>query len=153
MNITPRHTAAIVVSVLVLASCGGDTPSGPDLPADGSYSAYASSQTGALPDSTLEITRNEVVILEERGSVQVARSDGETSYLLCPPSGRGTPEPLDQSVTVGGETFTSPALFGDCGVTSPRRVTLIDLDSFDGGETAFPFTRWIEFCDVTDSDC
>jgi hypothetical protein len=35
----------------------------------------------------------------------------------------------------------------------PTRVTVIDLDSFDKAGGPFGFTRWVEFCNITDPDC
>ncbi len=59
---------------------------------------------------------------------------------------------LDAPLSVDGVVFTRPALVGDCGQTTPVRVTLVDLDATDTS-LRFPFTRWAEFCDLTDPDC
>ena len=45
----------------------------------------------------------------------------------------------------------APAVFGDCGVTTPVRVTIVDLDA--PGEGRPPYARWVEFCLAADSDC
>jgi hypothetical protein len=49
--------------------------------------------------------------------------------------------------------LASPAVVGDCGQTTPKRVTLVDLDSYDEAGGPFKYTRWVEFCDTTDPDC
>ena len=54
-------------------------------------------------------------------------------------------------VALAGTTFARPALFGDCGMTRPVRVTVVDLDSTTPTGT-FGFTRWVEFCDTKDPD-
>lgn len=47
-------------------------------------------------------------------------------------------------ITIGRVTVRRPALFADCGATSPKRITLVDLDRRE---------LWAEFCDVADPDC
>jgi hypothetical protein len=49
--------------------------------------------------------------------------------------------------------MTRPALFGDCGQTTPQRVALVDLDSLNQEPRPMPFTRWVEFCNTADRDC
>ena len=34
-------------------------------------------------------------------------------------------------LTVGSVALSAPAIFGDCGQTTPKRLTLVDLDSYD----------------------
>ena len=99
------------------------------------------------------IAGDQVVI--SRGGAELARATlgaaGDTQYVLCPPGGRGSPQPLDIPIEDGGLTLEQPALFGDCGQVRPTRVTVVDLASTT--DQAFPFATWAEFCDTTDPDC
>jgi hypothetical protein len=150
-----RHLVVAVGSVLLLAACSSDsiTASGPGDLADGSYRLFAASSSGALRDqASLEIAGDKVVITQGADVVE-ATLDSATadSYVLCPPGGAGNPRLLDALVTIGSLDLARPALFGDCAQTQPVRVTVVDLDS--STDNAFPFTRWAEFCAVTDPDC
>ncbi len=92
------------------------------------------------------------MIAQGSESVQVTLGDPVSpQYVLCPPGGQGSPRPVDAAVQVDGLQMRQPALFGDCGQTSPSRVTLVDLASTTDG--AFPFAVWAEFCDSADPDC
>ncbi len=154
---TPRRSGARRLAVLVpvillgLTACGGG--GGPADLADGDYRAFAIAAGGSAPDASLAISGADVTVTAGDSVVSARIGSAAESYLVCPPNGEGKPVTLDQPVTIGADTFTRPALFGDCGETAPVRVTLVDLDSVTAGEGAPPFGRWIEFCDVTDPDC
>lgn len=59
--------------------------------------------------------------------------------------------PLDIPLSVGEVDLGSPAVYGDCGQTSPERVTLVDLES--RADTLPPFSSWVEFCLGSEPDC
>ncbi len=136
-----------------LAACGGGD-AGPAAVTDGTYSLMAVSAGGAptSPRPSLTIAGNTVQISTSTGPVQATSTPTSTTYTLCPPNGKGAPLALSTPVTVNGTLYVRPALFGDCGVTKPVRVTLIDLDSTTS-TSALPFSRWAEFCYTTDPDC
>lgn len=134
-----------------MSGCSGP---GPVPLADGSYRLYATSaDTAAQPGADVEGVGDEKQLTDGQETVSRGlRGSGSDEVLVCPPSGRGAPQRLDGPVTVGGIAFISPALVGDCGRTRAVRVTLVDLDTVDEGQQ-FPFTTWVEFCDVADADC
>ena len=146
----PWTPALMAVVVLAVAAC----QSGPADVASGDYRAFAaSSEIGAVPPVTLTVdgtalTFGELDMLNARELGQ-----GGEEVVVCPPDVRGVPASLGEPFSLGSTTFEDPAIVGDCGVTSPRRVTVVDLASADGSVAPFPFTRWVEFCDTTDPDC
>jgi hypothetical protein len=142
--------------VLVLAGCAGGTggdPPGPAAITDGSYRLLATS-AGQDPDATVSLTITGDTLVLTQGSDTTEDSlgqPGDTEYVLCPPGGTGSPRPLSAPIDVDGVHLARPALFGDCGQTTPVRVTLVDLDATT--DQAFPFATWAEFCDTGDPDC
>jgi len=142
--------ALLAVAVLALAAC----QSGSANVASGDYRAFAaSSEIGEVPPVTLTVdgtalTFGELDMLNARELGQ-----GGEEVVVCPPDGRGVPASLGEPFSLGPTTFESPAIVGDCGAASPRRLTVIDLASADEAAGPFPFTRWVEFCDTTDPDC
>lgn len=144
----------IVLLAGMLSGCSGDsTAGGPEPVADGSYRLLATSSTQEpQTDATLQVDGAQVVITQGSESVQGRLGDPVRSqHILCPPDGQGSPRSLAAAVQVDGLQMRQPALFGDCGQTSPSRVTLVDLASTT--DEAFPFATWAEFCDSTDPDC
>lgn len=153
MNHRSSLAALALSAALIATACGGDDGGGgPEAVSTGSYRAYASSSGGAVADASLEVDADRVVVSSGPGVTESALGSEQGSYLLCPPDGSGPVRPLSIGLTIGTVDLEEPAVFGDCGVTTPRRVTVVDLASLDEG-LAFPFTRWVEFCDVTHPDC
>lgn len=136
---TVRFRAAAVASgALALAGCGGVDVSSASAPAgvsDGSYAYLASSAPGNAPAALLTIDGDTLTLTGEAGAVTTTTGEPAT--------------PL----TIGSVHLAAPALFGDCGQTTPKRVTLVDLDSYDEAGGPFGFTRWVELCDTSDADC
>ena len=142
--------------VLALGGCSGWSGGSGRSPADisdGTYRLLATSAgQDADPTVQLQISGDVVVLTQGPDSVQgTLRQAGSAEYVLCPPDGTGSPRPLGSPVEVAGVRLASPALFGDCGQTTPVRVTLVDLSTTT--DQAFPFQRWAEFCDTADPDC
>jgi hypothetical protein len=148
-----RIAAALVVVGALLTGCGES--SGPALVADGTYRLYAAASTPTADQrgaAMLQIAGDEVELTDREFTATRVFNGVADEVLVCPPSGRGSPQLLGAPLAVDGVQFIRPALFGDCGLTTPVRGTLVDLDSVDGTRQ-FPFARWAEFCDVTDPDC
>jgi hypothetical protein len=146
-----RLTAAVVL--LLAAGCADDVS--PAQVQDGSYRLFATSEStsvDAAGASELLIDADTVSLTDGANTSTVVLGEPTDERVVCPPSGEGSPLSMDVPLSVDGVTFTRPALFGDCGQTTPVRVTLVDLESTDTS-LRFPFTRWAEFCDVTDPDC
>jgi hypothetical protein len=141
--------AAALVAAPALGGCqdNGAAPLG-----DGDYRLYATSSAGIVPDATLAITGPDVTLAQGSSIAEYALGAPAAAVTGCPPSGKGTPVRVDGPMVIGDLGLQSPALLGDCGQTRPVRVTVVDLESFDEG-LRFPFTRWAEFCDITDPDC
>jgi hypothetical protein len=143
-----RLTVPLCAAVLLVTAC----QSAPAPVTDGAYRAFASS-LGTVDDSMVVIDAS-VLTVTTGDIVQSARvGDADGTYTLCPPEGTGEALRLDQPLTIGELVLAEPAVFGDCGATQPARVTIVDLDSAAETTGPFPFTRWMEFCDVTDPDC
>lgn len=138
----------VVIGALVLGAC----QSGPSAVGDGSYRAFAVAGGGTPPAVTMEIQESSVLIAEDGTVVELTIGAALGDYTLCPPRGDGALMPLNGSIDLGTIQFDNPAIFGDCGETSPERVTLVDLDSNAEGALP-PFVDWLEFCDVKDPDC
>lgn len=156
---TPRKGRVVGVGlglVLTLSGCSGGSDgdgAGPASLSDGAYRLLATSAS-QVPDPTvqLQITGDTIVLTHGAGTVQgILGPAGPDEYVLCPPDGTGSPRPLGSPVEVGEVRLASPGLFGDCGQTTPVRVTLVDLSATT--DQAFPFQSWAEFCDTTDPDC
>jgi hypothetical protein len=154
--LTVRSGAVVVaLSVLALAGCEGSDGSssgGPAEVSDGSY-AYLASSAGGSAAASLTITGDTLTLTGDAGPVTATIGEPAAEAVLCPPSGKGQPATVGTPLTVGSVGLASPAVFGDCGQTTPRRVTLVDLDSYDEAGGPFKYTRWVEFCDTTDPDC
>jgi hypothetical protein len=139
--------------MLLAAGCG-DSAS-PAAVQDGAYRLFATSAQGGqvaagAPELTIAVDR--VTFTEGADTTTAAFGEATEPLVVCPPSGQGSPVSLDAPLSVDGVVFTRPALVGDCGQTTPVRVILVDLDATDT-DLGFPFTRWAEFCDLTDPDC
>jgi hypothetical protein len=155
--LTVRFAAVLVASsVFGLAGCGGadgSSSGGPATVSDGAYTYLASSAGGGAQAATLTIAGGTLTLTGNGGPVTATIGEPATQAVLCPPSGKGQPGTLGTPMAVGSVALSSPAIFGDCGQTTPKRVTLVDLDSYDKAAGPFGFTRWVEFCDTTDPDC
>lgn len=146
---TLLRTAALASAAVLLAGC----QSGPQSVPPGEYRLYATS-AGATSAQPLEatITGQGLTLTTPAEPMSFDFGAAADEFTLCPPSGKGRPTTLDAAMTVGDVQLARPAIFGDCGVTKPVRVTVVDLDSVDTS-AQFPFTRWVEFCNRTDPDC
>ena len=154
--LTVRLGAVLVASsVFALAGCGGSDGSssgGPAEVSDGAYAYLASSAGGSAPAASLTIAGDTLTLSGDAG-VTAPIGEPASEAVLCPPSGKGQPSTLGTPLTVGSVALASPAIFGDCGQTTPKRVTVVDLDSYDEAGGPYKYTRWVEFCDTTDPDC
>jgi len=144
---------SLVVALTGCSGSGDSTSGGPQTPSDGSYTYLAESASGGAPSAALEINGTGITLTQETGTTTATIGDPAQEEILCPPSGKGRPLTITAPLTIGTVALTSPAIFGDCGLVKPTRVTVIDLDSFDKAGGPFGFTRWVEFCDTTDPDC
>jgi hypothetical protein len=134
---------------LVATACGG--ASGAEI-SDGTYRAFAVAE-GEVPDAELSIDGQSLALMGANRTIEMTlEADGE-SYPVCGTDRDDDVFALGTAVTVGDVDYTRAGLFGDCGVTTPVRVTLVDLESYDETLGVVPFARWAEFCDVTDPDC
>lgn len=138
------------LSLVLLAGCA----SAPADVASGDYRAYAASaEIGQVPPVTLVIDGSTLTFGEADVLTSVQSSPGTAEVVVCPPDRTGIPALLGPTLSIGPANFAEPALVGDCGDTSPARVTVVDLTSADGTVAPFPFTRWVEFCATADPDC
>lgn len=146
------RAAAATAGALLLAGCSS---SGPADVASGDYRAFAASDAvGATPEATLSVSDSAFTFTPTDGArASATSSPGTAEFVLCPPDTTGTPTLLGPSLTIGTVTLQQPAVFGDCGQTTPKRITVVDLASASTDVGPFPFTRWIEFCDTADPDC
>jgi hypothetical protein len=138
----PRHS-------LLVAACGGG---GTAEITDGSYRAFAIAE-GAVPDLTPAIAGETLTFTAPGVTTEASLGDRAGSYPVCGTDRENDVISLDNSVVVGDVEYPNPGVFGDCGLTASVRVTLVDLDSFVDGSGVVPFARWVELCDVGDSDC
>jgi hypothetical protein len=140
--------------VVLLAGCSssGQTAGGPQPVADGSY-VFLASSAGGTGSAALEVSGTQLTLAQDGASTNNTIGAAASEAVLCPPSGKGQPLQLEAALTVGELALAAPAIFGDCGEVTPKRVTVVDLDSYDEGAGPFKYTRWVEFCDTTDPDC
>lgn len=143
--------AVSAAAVLLLAGCS----SGPADVADGTYRAMAASaELATPPDAMLTVDNGQYIFTPSRGAdVEATSSPGTEQFVVCPPETTSTPDVLGGPLTLGDATLERPAAFGDCGQTTPARITIVDLASVSTDSGPFPFTRWIEFCNTADPDC
>jgi hypothetical protein len=145
-----RIGCAVAVIPFVLSGCS----TGPADIADGEYRAIAVSQEiSTVPRADVAVESGALTFTTPAGSTTVTQTPGKQEFVVCPPSTRGTPALIGSELDVDGTTFRMPAVIGDCGQTTPERITLVDLASIGDDSAPFPFTRWIEFCDTSDPDC
>lgn len=150
MRSQPMSAVGVVAALLLLTGC----QAGPQLVAPGAYRLLStSSSTSPSTSAALAVVANTVTVTTGSDTWTSVIGEPGQSVVLCPPSGRGAPSALGEPLSLGEIELTRPAIFGDCGQTRPRRVTVVDLDSYNGGETRPPFTRWAEFCNTVDPDC
>lgn len=149
-----RSIALAGAALVVLGGCGssGQSAAGPAAVGDGSYAFLASSAGGAA-SATLDIAGQELTLTEAGASTSGTIGEAAPEAVLCPPAGKGQPLRVDAALSVGAVTLAAPAIFGDCGQVTPKRVTLVDLDSLDEAVGPLAYTRWVEFCDTSDPDC
>ncbi|MGA7690254.1 MAG: hypothetical protein WCA29_13610 [Jiangellales bacterium] len=144
----------LVVATMLLAAGCGDGASAAAVQ-DGTYRLFATSAQGGLTAAgapQMTIADDTVTLTEGADTATATLGEPTGQLVVCPPSGQDSPVSLDRPLSVGAVGFRRPALVGDCGQTTPMRVTLVDLAAPDTS-LGFPFTRWAEFCDLTDPDC
>lgn len=144
-----RIIATLMSLVVLVVACGGG---GTAEIADGSYRAFAVAE-GEVPDLTLEIDGDTLAVTGPGGITEARLGAIAGSYPVCGIEAEGDVVEVDTAVTVGAVEWANPGIFGDCGITSPERVTLVDLDSHDEALGVVPFARWVELCDTVDPDC
>jgi hypothetical protein len=154
MSMSMRSIARAGAALVVLGGCGssGKSAGGPAAVGDGSYAFLASSAAGPA-SATLDIAGQELTLTEAGTATTGTIGEAAPEVVLCPPSGRGQPLRVDAALSVATVTLSSPAVFGDCGQVTPKRVTIVDLDSLDEAAGPLAYTRWVEFCDTSDPDC
>lgn len=151
-----RTAVVLLVPLVLVAGCSGP---GPAEITDGNYAFLASSTTpgssdGGRPEvGTLTVAGRVLTLSQPSGTSTHQVGDAAGTTVLCPPSGQGAPLRLTGPMVVGGLTLASPAVFGPCSTTSPRRITVIDLASFDDSRAPNKYGSFVEFCDQTDPDC
>jgi hypothetical protein len=143
-----KNPLLAAVAVVILAGCGSSSPAAV---VDGTYEEFAASD-GASSEASLTISGSSFVLATEAALVEASLAESGPSFVVCPPDGEGEVRLMSKPFTIGGIDFSAPGVFGDCGETRPVRVTVVDVDSADPG-LAFPFTEWVELCDMTDPDC
>lgn len=149
-----RSIAVASAALVALAGCGtsGQSAGGPAPVGDGSYAFLASSAGGTGP-ATLDIAGQELTLTQAGASTKGTIGEAAPETVLCPPAGKGQPLRVDASLSVGTVELAAPAIFGDCGQVTPKRVTVVDLNSFDTAAGPFGYARWVEFCSTGDPDC
>lgn len=151
-RVVPGRLAGAGLAVLLISGCSSAT--GPAEVSPGEYRLLAtSSGPVSTQDAGLVIAGVDLTFTEGSEVTSTSLGPATASYTLCPPSGTGSAESLTDSVVVDGVQLSHPAVFGDCGVTKPVRITIVDIDSIGAGAGQFPFTRWAEYCAVSDPDC
>ncbi len=144
-----RYLRLATVATLALTAITACGPARPAPLADGRYRLMATS-SGPVADLTLTLSGSSLLV---SGDSTARHLTGEQrTATVCPGADGGDVFVIDRAVALGDLDLRTPGLFGDCGVTRPRRVTLVDLSSARPGE-APPYAVWAEFCDVTDPDC
>jgi hypothetical protein len=154
MKMLTRRAVLVGTLAVVLAGCSSsaDSTGGPAPVGDGSY-AFLASSTGGTQTASLEVSGSELTLTQDGTSTMATIGAAAPEAVLCPPSGKGQPQQIDVALSVGEVSLASPAIFGDCGEVTPKRVTVVDLDSYDEAGGPFGYTRWVEFCDTADPDC
>ena len=137
----------VTAAALALGACGSSSIG----VQDGEYRSFASSES-STPEATMVIDGSSLTLTGDGTTTQATIADSGSSSVVCPPDSSAEVLPLDGAVTIGAISVARPGIFGDCGITTPVRVTIVDLDS-ETTTGGFPFTRWFEMCDVTDPDC
>ena len=140
-------TASALTGALLLAGCGADGPTDPE---DGDYRFLAAS-TPEVPYATVTVADGGLVLSTDGGDTRSAIGEPAEESELCPGGGTGSPLRLEGPIDLGTLRLASPAVYGDCGDTTPVRITVVDLDSAGDGRP--PYTRWVEFCLGSDPDC
>lgn len=149
------RTAMAALGIAVALTLTACSDGGPAPLADGTYRLFATSESGTsegVVGGELVLAGDTVTVTSEGEEVSLTLGDAAGTYVVCPPSQEGSPLALGGPANIGGIDMTEPAIYGDCGETSPARVTVVDLADIDESQQ-FVFTRWAEFCDVTDPDC
>lgn len=143
--------ASAILGVLpLLAACS----SGPAEPGNGEYRAFAAAAgLPGAPGASVAISDGAAEVTADGATSRSALTERSLDQVLCPPDAKGSAWTLDAGIVIGGIAFEEPAIIGDCGTSAPVRITLVDLASGSESVRPFPFTRWIEFCDVSDPDC
>ena len=130
-----RIGCAVAVIPFALSGCS----KGPADIADGEYKAFAvSPEISTVPRVDVAVESGALTFTTAAGSTTVAQTPGEQEFVVCPPSTRGTPALLGSELSVDGTTFQVPAVIGDCGQTTPERITLVDLASIGVDWRALP---------------
>lgn len=143
--------AGALGALFALSACSS---AGPSAPADGKYRVLAMSDAFAsAPEATLWVKKSSVDLVVGDAVTRSKLTNTAVDAVICPPDTKGSAWSLAQSIDFVGVTFESPAIIGDCGSSLPARITLVDLASSSSDVTPFSFTRWIELCDVSDTDC
>ena len=137
----------VTAAALALGACGSSSIA----VQDGEYRSLASSES-STPEATMVVDGSSLTLTVDGTATQATIGGSGSSYVVCPPDSSAEVRPLDTSMTVGAIAFARPGIFGDCGITTPVRVTIVDLDA-ETTTGGFPFARWLEMCDVTDPDC
>lgn len=155
-----RTAARSVVAGLAILTCAAcSAQSGPEAVSDGSYAFLNSSQAtdaaagGQEKVASLTIAGKALTLTQVTGSSDATIGDPAADAVLCPPKGKGEPLKIDGALAVGRLTLTAPAIFGPCPDVNPKRVTIVDLDSFTSDQVPFGYTRWVALCDTKDPDC
>lgn len=143
-----RRVIVLLSLAFAVAACGGTSAE----ITDGSYRAFAIAD-GAVPELSLDVDGDALTFTGPGGVTEAALGETAGPYPVCGPDRDEDVLRVGSPVMVGDVEWADPAMFGDCGITSPVRVTLVDLGSLDESLGVVPFGRWVELCDVDDSDC
>lgn len=143
-----RPVIVLLSLALAVAACGGTSAE----ITDGSYRTFAAAD-GAGPDLSLDVDGDALTFTGPGGTTEATLGESAGSYPVCGPDQDAPVLRVGTPVMVGDDEWADPGLFGDCGITSPVRVTLVDLDSLDDSLGVVPFARWVELCDLADPDC
>jgi hypothetical protein len=138
------------VLVLLASACGGNSTA--EIP-DGSYRAFSVTE-GEVPEISLSIDGDSLTFTAAGGEeVETTLAAQGDVHPVCGTDREDEVFAVGTSLSFVGAEYTRPGLFGDCGITAPVRVTLVDLDSYDDALGVVPFARWVELCATSDPDC